>query len=110
MRWRFARWSFFASPCGGFSSTAPEAAGVRAGTEPGGTTGARTGGGGWEGTVRFPWALSPVLSRGGRGAGGKDTVSISRSMVRVDPVLPGRGPLKGPATAVRVVGSYHAPA
>jgi hypothetical protein len=32
------------------------------------------------------------------------------SMVHVDTVLTGTGTLNGPATAVRVVGSYHAPA
>ena len=60
-------------------------------------------------TVPVTLALSPVLSLNGRWAGEKDTVSISLRLVHVDTVLTGSGTLNGPATAVRVVGSFHDP-
>ena len=61
-------------------------------------------------TVPVTLGLSPVLSLNGRWAGEKDTVSISLRLVHVDTVLTGSGTLNGPATAVRVVGSFHDPA
>jgi len=89
---------------------AADIASLPAGNYTGRITVTTTSGEGMEVTVPVTLALSPVLSLSGRWAGGKDTVSISLSMVHVDTVLTGTGTLNGPATAVRVVGSYHAPA
>jgi len=88
---------------------AADIAGLPAGSYAGRITVTTTSGDGMEATVPVTLTLAPVSSLTGRWAGGKDTVAISLTLVHVDTVLTGSGTVQA-VRAVRVVGSYRAPA